>query len=64
MSDFDKDYSLINCLNGVVDLKSKTLLGIHKHRLISKLAKVSYNPNAKAPPLLTLLIRSLEMTLS
>jgi len=40
---------LINCMNGVVDLKSKTLLGIHKHRLISKLARVSYNPNAKAP---------------
>ena len=49
MSDFDKDTSLINCMNGVVDLKSKTLLGIHKHRLISKLARVSYNPNAKAP---------------
>ena len=49
MSDFDKDTSLINCMNGVVDLKSRTLLGIHKHRLISKLAKVSYNPNAKAP---------------
>jgi len=49
MSDFDKDTSLINCMNGVVDLKSKTLLGIHKHRLISNLARVSYNPNAKAP---------------
>ena len=49
MSDFDKDTSLINCMNGVVDLKSRTLLGIHKHRLISKLARVSYNPNAKAP---------------
>ena len=49
MSDFDKDISLINCLNGVVDLKSKTLLGIHKHRLISKLANVSYNSSAKAP---------------
>ena len=49
ISDFDKDIGLINCINGVVDLKSKSLLGTHRHRLISKLANVSYNPKAKAP---------------
>jgi putative DNA primase/helicase len=49
MSDFDKDVNLINCLNGVVDLRTKTLLGTHKHMLVSKLANVSYNPKAKAP---------------
>ena len=49
ISDFDRDIGLINCINGVVDLKSKSLLGNHRHRLISKLANVSYNPKAKAP---------------
>ena len=49
ISDFDKDIGLINCINGVVDLKSRSLLGTHKHRLISKLANVSYNPKAKSP---------------
>ncbi|NCG09770.1 MAG: hypothetical protein GWP33_01515 [Alphaproteobacteria bacterium] len=49
ISDFDKDIGLINCINGVVDLKSKSLLGTHRQRLISKLANVSYNPKAKAP---------------
>ena len=49
MSDFDKDINLINCVNGVVDLRTKTLLDNPKHRLLSKLANVSYNPKAKAP---------------
>ena len=49
MSDFDKDINLINCLNGVVDLKTKTLLDNQKHRLLSKLANVTYDPKAKAP---------------
>ena len=32
MSDFDKDINLINCVNGVVDLRTKTLLDNQKHR--------------------------------
>ena len=49
MADFDKDLHLINCLNGVVDLTNRNLQANSSHRLISKLAKASYNPRAKAP---------------
>ena len=49
MADFDKDLHVINCLNGVVDLTNRSLQASSSHRLISKLAKASYNPRAKAP---------------
>ena len=49
MADFDKDLHVINCLNGVVDLTNRRLQASSSHRLISKLAKASYNPRAKAP---------------
>ena len=49
MADFDKDLHVINCLNGVVDLTNRNLQASSSHRLISKLAKASYNPRSKAP---------------
>ena len=49
MASFDKDTHVINCLNGVVDLTNRSLQASSSHRLISKLAKASYNPRAKAP---------------
>ena len=49
MADFDKELHVINCLNGVVDLTNRNLQARSSHRLISKLAKASHNPRAKAP---------------
>ena len=49
MANFDKDTHLINCLNGVVDLTNRCLQASSSLRLISKLAKASYNRKAKAP---------------
>ena len=49
MANFDKDTHVINCLNGVVDLTNRNLQASSSHRLISKLAKASYDRKAKAP---------------
>ncbi|MDC3410118.1 phage/plasmid primase, P4 family [Alphaproteobacteria bacterium] len=49
MANFDKDTHVINCLNGVVDLINRNLQASSSHRLISKLAKASYDRKAKAP---------------
>ncbi|OFX15255.1 MAG: hypothetical protein A2Z18_00180 [Armatimonadetes bacterium RBG_16_58_9] len=48
-ADLDHDPMLLNVLNGTVDLRSGTLRPHTREDLITKLAPVEYNPNAKAP---------------
>ena len=46
---FDADPWLLNCLNGVIDLRTGRLLPHESGRLLSKLAPVVYDPQAASP---------------
>ena len=46
---FDADPWLLNCQNGTLDLRTGVLQKHRKSDLITKLAPVNYDPNAKAP---------------
>ena len=49
LSDFDRDKTKINCLNGIIDLTSGQLLPRSADNYVSKIIKTEYNPYAKAP---------------
>ena len=49
LSDFDKNKNQINCLNGIIDLTSGQLLERTSRDYVSKIIKVDYRANAKAP---------------
>ena len=49
INDFDTDDTKVNCLNGVVDLKTGELLERTSSDLFMKLAPVSYDKYAKCP---------------
>ena len=46
---FDSDRMLVNCANGLVDLRTGELLERGPERLVSKLVEVDYDPTAKCP---------------
>ena len=48
-SDFDKEPLLLNCVNGVVDLKSGELIKHSPEQRFLKVCKVSYDPTKKCP---------------
>ena len=48
-SDFDRDYWLLNVLNGTIDLKTGKLRTPRREDLITKLAPVVYDAKAKCP---------------
>jgi len=58
IDDFDADPWILNCLNGVVDLRTGQLSQHEPTNMITKLAPVVYNPNATSP----ILTRYLEDT--
>lgn len=45
----DDDYWLLNCKNGVIDLKTGQLLPHDSSRNITKMAPVAFDPDAKCP---------------
>lgn len=45
----DQHRYLLNCLNGVLDIRTGELLQFERHYLITKLCHVKYNPEAKCP---------------
>jgi putative DNA primase/helicase len=47
--DFDKDPWLLNCLNGVLDLRTGELRPHSPELRLTKLCPVAYDPNAQAP---------------
>lgn len=47
--EFDKDPWLLNCENGVLDLRTGSLLPHSPELMLSKLCPVSYTPQAQAP---------------
>ena len=47
--DFDRDPDLINVLNGTLNLRTGDLLAHNPAHLITKLANVEYQPDAKCP---------------
>jgi putative DNA primase/helicase len=47
--DFDTDIFLFNCRNCTIDLRSGTARGHRREDLITKLAPVDYDPQAKCP---------------
>jgi putative DNA primase/helicase len=49
LADFDADPMLLNLLNGTLDLRSCELRPHSRDDLITKLAQVEFNPDAKAP---------------
>ena len=46
---FDSDRMLLNCANGLVDLRTGDMLEQGPEHLVSKLAEVDYEPTAKCP---------------
>ena len=46
---FDRDSMLLNCANGLVDLRTGELLEREPEHLASKLVEVDYDPSAKCP---------------
>ena len=46
---FDSDRMLLNCTNGLVDLRTGELLERGPEHLVSKLVEVDYEPTAKCP---------------
>ena len=48
-SDFDRDAWLLNCKNGVIDLKTGKLRQHRREDMITKLVPVSFDPNAACP---------------
>lgn len=49
VDDLDRDHCLLNCLNGVLDLRTGELLPHDPALLLTRLAPVEYGPNANAP---------------
>lgn len=49
ITDFDNDPELINCRNGVLNLKTGELIAHSEEQLFIKLADVDYKPQAKCP---------------
>lgn len=47
MADFDKDPMLLNCQNGTLDLRTMILHPHNPDDLITKIANVAYDPNAR-----------------
>lgn len=54
-AELDTHLYLLNCLNGVVDLRTGELLPHDKGYLITKLCHIEYNPKAKCPRFLKFL---------
>lgn len=48
-ADLDQHPLLLNCMNGVVDLKSGTLLPHNREFFITKLCPVAFDPKARCP---------------
>ena len=48
-SDFDSQPHLLNCTNGVIDLKLGTLMPHDRHLMLSYLCPVDFNPTARHP---------------
>jgi P4 family phage/plasmid primase-like protien len=48
-ADFDKDANLLNCVNGIVDLYTGTLLPHDRTVMMSNLCPVEYDPTATHP---------------
>jgi putative DNA primase/helicase len=57
VQDFDKDPWLLNCKNGIVDLRTGQLQPHSPSAMITKIAGTSYDPNAQCPTWLTFLDR-------
>ena len=53
--ELDRDPWLLNCVNGMVDLRSGQLLPHDRDRLITKLCPTSYEPGAECPTWLAFL---------
>lgn len=49
IDDLDTDGSLLNCQNGIVDLRTGTLTPHDRARLMTKMAPVRYDPDATCP---------------
>ena len=49
--EWDKDDYLLNCMNGVVDLRNGQMLKHDKKLYLTRIAPVNYNPDAKHPVL-------------
>jgi putative DNA primase/helicase len=49
INQFDTDPYVINCKNGIVDLRTKTLLSHSPNQFHLKTANVNYDPNATCP---------------
>lgn len=56
----DADPMVLNCLNGVVDLRSAALGEHHRDQLLSKLCPVVYDPDAKCPQFLNFLMQAMN----
>jgi putative DNA primase/helicase len=56
----DRDPMLLNVLNGTIDLRTGTLREHRREDLLTKLAPVSYDPNATCPRWLQFLDRIME----
>lgn len=54
-SDFDRDTMLLNCNNGIVDLRTGKLRPHNRELLITKIINVSYDPSAECPQWLSFL---------
>ncbi len=46
---FDSDMMLLNCANGLVDLRTGELVERGPEHLVSKLVEVDYDPTARCP---------------
>src|SRR5260370_25135529 len=59
-ADLDRDGMLLNVLNGTIDLRTGKLREHRRSDLLTKLAPVEYNPEAKCPTWLRFLDRIME----
>jgi putative DNA primase/helicase len=60
VSSFDNNPTLINCTNGIVNLKTKTLFHHSKEHLHFHRANANYNPDTKCPKFLKFLDQVFE----
>lgn len=56
----DSDTMVLNCLNGVVNLRTVVLIEHHRALLLSKLCPVAYDANAKCPRFLDFLLEVMD----
>lgn len=49
LKEFDRDQSMLNCLNGFIDLRTGRLIPHSPTQLVMKQALVRYEPNAQCP---------------